>query len=399
MVTYQRALEIIFENTPVLPSRKVEIEEAVGRILKEDVLSKMEMPPFDKSLMDGYAVNSLDTKKVPVKLKCLGIVPAGKSFKGKIRRGECVKIMTGAPLPKSADSVVILENSRQAGNYVEILEAVGPGKNISFQGESFKRGRKVIEKDKNISLSDVAMLATLGLRFVLAVEKPRVAILNTGGEILPLGAKLAKNKIYNSIGPMLAALCKADGIQPQMIGIARDNFHELKRAVDKGLAADILLVSGGVSKGDYDLVPDVFKALGVKKLFHKVSIKPGKPLFFGVKKKTLVFGIPGNPVPNFLSYFIFIQPAIRKMMGYKKYRPVFKDGIMNREFRLKPGRKKFVLSSVSKKANHYYLFPVVSCGSSDTMALSRADGFMSVDGSRETVKKGSKVKFITWKRI
>lgn len=399
MITYEQALESVLKNTPLLSSVETILEESVGRVLSEDIDATTAMPPFDKSLMDGYALNALDARKVPAKLKCLGIIQAGESFHGKVRRGECVKIMTGAPIPKGADTVVIVENSRQMKDSVEIFEAVGPRKNISFKGEYFKRGQRVMEKGRVLSFSDISVLATLGKRFVKTIAKPRVAILNTGGEILALGAKLGKNKIYNSIGPMLEVLLKADGIEFKRLGIARDKTKELKKAIARGLKADVLLISGGVSKGDYDLVPGVLKDLGVRKIFHKVKIKPGKPLFFGIKGRTLIFGVPGNPLPNFLAYFIFVRPAVRKMMGVKACGPSFKEGILKKGFRVKAGRKKFVLAKVEERSGFFYVAPVVDHGSADTMALSRADAFMIVEGDVIDVKKGSKLKFITWKTV
>jgi molybdopterin molybdotransferase len=198
---------------------------------------------------------------------------------------------------------------------------------------------------------------------------------------------------------MLNSLLKLDGIEPQTLGIVKDDAARLKQAAIRGLKADIFLVSGGVSMGDYDFVPEVLTSLGVKKIFHKVNIKPGKPLFFGIENRTLVFGIPGNPVSNFLSYLAFIKPAIQKMMGYKEYNCGFKEGIVEEEFYTKPGRRYFALVKISKKQNHYYLSPITSRSSADTLSLSKADGFMVVDENSGLIKKNSRIKFLTWKII
>lgn len=397
LIAYEQALKDILNNTLTLPAGKIPIQESVGMVLKEDIRSGIEMPPFDKSAMDGYAVNSLDIKKAPARLKCIGLIQAGDIFTKKMQREECVKIMTGAPLPKVADSVVMVENTREGAGFVEVLEAVKKGENVCFCGEDTKKGQKVLEKGKKISSSDVAILATVGKRFVRVSPKPKVAILSTGGEIVPLGVKLSKNKIYNSNAPMLEALLKSEGIKPEVLGISRDNVSQLSKAIRKGLRADILLISGGVSIGDYDLIPKVLKSIGVKKIFHKVNIKPGKPLFFGTKNKTVIFGIPGNPVSNFLSYLVFVRPAINKMMGCKYCKPPFKEGIVKTEFHTKAGRRHFVLVKVSEKTGRFFLSPVDSHGSADILSLSKADGFMMVDENAPVVKSGSKLRFITWK--
>lgn len=400
MIEFEEALSMILKNTDTLPAGKVPVDESMGRMLQEDVHSKIEMPPFDKSAVDGYAVSALDVKSAPARLKCLGLIQAGESFGRRLARGECVKIMTGAPMPKGADSVVMVEDSRQQGECVELFTPAEKWENVCLRGEDLKKGQKILKKGIKISSSHVAILATIGMPLVKVSGSPRVAILNTGGEIVPLGKKLGKNKIYNSNGPMLSALLKADGIEPRFLGIAKDNARDLKKEIGRGLDADVLLISGGVSMGDYDLIPDVLRKLGIKKIFHKVKIKPGKPLFFGRRKKgPLVFGIPGNPVSNFLAYLIFVRPALNKMMGCRCGMPGFKEGIVETGFHSKPGRKHFVLVKVSKRKNRCYLTPVTSSGSADVLALSKADGFMAIRPHTDIIKKGSKVKFITWKKI
>ncbi len=397
MLSYEQAINCILKNAHILPFQKVPIEDSVGRVLNEDIHSKIEMPPFDKSAMDGYAVNSEGIKTCPLKLKCLGIIEAGEIFSKRPKKGECVKIMTGAALPKNTDSIVMIENTRQAKGYVEILKKVTKGENVCFRGEDLNPREKVLGKGTKILSSHVGILATVGRRFVKVTGIPRVVVLNTGAEIVPIGNRLTKNKIYNSNGPMLCALLKSEGITPKFLGIAKDTVSELKKAITEGLRFDMFLISGGVSMGDFDLVPDVLRTLGVKKIFHKLNIKPGKPLFFGRKNKTLVFGIPGNPVSNFLSYLIFIRPALNKMAGCRNFKPEFKEGILEAGFHSKAGRKHFVLVKIAKKEENFYLTPVESHGSADVAALSKADGFMVIEQDTSYVKKKSKIKFITWK--
>lgn len=397
MISYEQALKSILINTPILPAELVLIEDSFGRILRENIYAGIDMPPFDKSAMDGYAIRAADSKDAPVELRCIGLIQAGQDFKKKLNPGECVKIMTGAPMPKNSDSVVMIENTRQSGDWVGVLEPVKKGENVCLKGQDIRNKEQVLKKEKKITSSEVAVIATLGKRYVKATKEPLVAIINTGGEIIQPGRLLGRSKIYNSNGPMLQALLKSEGIEPFFLGIAKDNIKDLKSSIKEGLKKDMLLISGGVSMGDYDLVPEVLASLGVEKIFHKVNIKPGKPLFFGIKNKTLVFGIPGNPVSNFLSYLIFVRPALCKMKGYLNCKPAFKEGLVEKRFYTKAGRKHFVLVKISRKLGRYYVSAVDSHGSADTLALSKADGFMVVDERLNFVRKGSKIQFITWK--
>jgi molybdopterin molybdotransferase len=399
MISYEQALENILKNTRALSSEKVLTERSLGRVLNEDIISGIEMPAFNRSAMDGYAVNYLDIKKVPVKLKCIGLIQAGDVFTKKLKSGECVKIMTGAEVPENADTVVMVEYSRISEDGVEILKAAQKSENIFFQGEDFKKGQVVLEKGAKILPSHIGILATVGRKFVKVFGKPRVAVLNTGGEIVSLGEKLGRNKIYNSNGPMLQALLESDGITPVRLGIAKDNSKELKEKIKKGLDTDILLISGGVSMGDYDLVPDILEELGVKKIFHKVNIKPGKPVFFGTKGKTVIFGVPGNPVSNFTAYHIFIRPAIQKMMGAAEPGPGFKEGIAATDFHKKAGRRYFALAKISLNEGKCYLSSISGHSSADTLSLSRADSLVMLDDASTGVKNNSKVKFITWQKL
>lgn len=396
MIGFNRALAEVLKHAKVLPAVKIPVEESVGRILAEDIYSSINMPPFDKSAVDGYALNHLDTVP-PVKLKCIYTLPAGCNFRGQIRRGECVKIMTGAPIPQGATAVVMTENTQSSNNYVKIFGAVRKGRNICRKGEDITAGQKIKSKKTKVFVSDIALFAGIGRRFIKAVPAPTAAFLNSGDEIVSGGRKLPKNKIYNSNGPQLAAWLDADGITDTSLGIIKDNLKCLAAAVRKGLNHNILLISGAVSMGDYDFIPAALEKAGVRKIFHNVKIKPGKPLFFGKHRNTLVFGIPGNPVANFTTYLLFIQPALRKMMGYQNYMPQFKEGILEKDFTHNPGRRHFVPVKLSNKEKGYSVLPVNSSGSADIVSLSNADGFMMIDADKTQVKKNGRVKFISWK--
>lgn len=399
MITFKRAQQLISENIAKLPLEKTHINQLVGRILAEDVYSKLDMPPFNKSAMDGYALRAADSRSLPFKLKCIGIVAAGGDFRKKVKFGECVKIMTGAPIPEGADSVVMVEYTRKCGGYAEITKEVKRGQHVCLKGEDIRRGQKVIDSGTKITISHISLIAALGRQFLKTISLPKVAILNTGGEIIPLGKKLARNKIYNSNGPQLCALLASDKINCFNLGVAKDKPSQLKAAIRKGLEYDVLLISGGVSMGDYDFVPDILKNLGVKNIFHKVKVKPGKPVLFGKKGKKIIFGIPGNPVSGFMAYQLFIRPALHKMMGYSEPSLSFEQGFITKDFCKKGDRKLFSPIKISKDNSKYYLEPLSSHGSADIYTLAQADGAMMIDENISCVRKNSQTLFITWKKI
>ena len=392
MINFEEAIEIVLKNVRPLPPVKTRVEDAAGRVLQEDIRSGLEMPPFNKSAVDGYAVRAADLVRAR-RLRCTAMVQAGESFLGKLRAGECVKIMTGAPVPAGADAVVMVEYTSEKNGLVKFAAGIKKGKNIAVRGEDIKKGQKILACGTVIKISHIAALAAVGRGKVKTGALPRVSLVNTGGEIVPPGTELGRNRIYNSNGPMLAAMLGADGIKAVPV-IVRDEARKLKAALAKALKADIVLISGGVSMGDYDLVPGVLKSLGVKMIFHKVRVKPGKPMFFGTKGDRLVFGIPGNPVSNFMAYLAYIRPAIRKMSGRPDFAPRFLEGACAAAFKPRTPRRAMVLSRVRAKTE-YSLCEVSNNGSADIIALAGADAFTMIrEGG--SVNKGGKAKFIGW---
>jgi molybdopterin molybdotransferase len=392
MISFEEAIEIVLKNARPLPPAQTRIENAAGRALLEDVRSGLEMPPFNKSAVDGYAVRAAEVAP-GTELANLGLIQAGSGFKGKLPPCACVKIMTGAPVPAGADAVVMVEVTSEKDGLVKFEEGIKKGANIALRGEDIKKGRLILKRGTVISVSQIAALAAVGRGQVRTGALPSVALINTGGEIVPPGARLGKNQIYNSNGPMLAALLKTDGINAAP-AIVRDDAKKMKAAIAKALKSDLVLISGGVSMGDFDLVPAVLKSLGVKCLFHKVRVRPGKPMFFGVKGRTLVFGIPGNPVANFMAYLAYIRPAIRKLAGRPDYAPEFKTGVCAAKFEPKTPRRALVLSSVGAKTE-YSLAGISNNGSADILALAAANGFTMIK-ENASVEKGEKAEFLTW---
>ncbi len=422
MIKFEEALRGVLTNTKRLRTTSLSLKKAIGSVLAEDVKSKFDIPSFRKSAMDGYALCAKNLKSIPVDLRVVGTVPAGGFYPGKVKKGECVKIMTGSPLPKGTDSVVMVEftknsplssflphrfasrneavggGGRWGCNLVRILRRVSKGENVCLKGEDIKKKKVVLKKGAIIRAPEVAVLAMLGRARIRVYKRPKVSVLCTGDELVEIGHRLLKfSHIYNSNGPMLCSLLSSMDIENQYLGIAKDKAKGLKKKIKEGLKSDLFILSGGVSMGDYDLVPRVLRSCGVKVIFHKVSIKPGKPNLFGMKGETLIFGVPGNPVSTYLSFLILIKPAIEKLMG-REISLKIEKGILNRDFHQKLGKRKHFLPAwIEMKNNRWEVFPVPTYhGSADIASLLSANGFMIVDAGISFLKQNSQVNIIQW---
>lgn len=322
MLSVAEALHLVLEHArPKLPER-LELADALGLILAEEVVSDVDSPPHDKSIVDGYAVRSDDLTGGRAQLQVLEQITAGSLPKLAIRPGHCSEIMTGAPLPAGADSVVMVERTQVAGSQVQIEDdRFRPGQNVMRQGISLRRGEVVLRIGAEVGPAEIGLLAEVGSVGVTAIGPARVAILATGNELAPPDRTPAAGQIRNSNGPMLAACTRRAGATPVDLGIGRDDPAELRRLISEGLKHDLLVLSGGVSAGVLDLIPGVLAELGVKQVFHKVRLKPGKPIWFGTyanpatKCQSMVFGLPGNPVSSFVCFELFVKPAIARLSG------------------------------------------------------------------------------------
>jgi molybdopterin molybdotransferase len=321
MLTVAEALQLVVDNTRPLPRREVPLLDALGLVLAEDVTSDIDSPPYDKSVVDGYAVQVADFVDGRAELVLLEEITAGMVPSRPVETGTTTRIMTGAPIPAGADGVVMVERSKIVeSDGVTRIQLVEPkikqGQNIIRQGSSMRRGETIFTPKpwQPLSAVSIGVLAEIGRTSVRVVPKPRVAILATGNELVPPGTTPGPGQIRNSNESMLAALTLQNAATPQLLGVARDERDELRQKIQAGLDADILLLSGGVSAGVLDLVPGVLRELGVVEVFHKVSLKPGKPLWFGVfdhgERRTLVFGLPGNPVSTFVCFRLFVKLAL-----------------------------------------------------------------------------------------
>jgi molybdopterin molybdotransferase len=296
--------------------------------------------------MDGYALKAEDVrtagKDAAVELEVLEDLPAGRVSRRSVGRGQAVRIMTGAPLPKGADAVVMVEDTEKSGGRVKVRRAVRPADNIGQAGEDLKKGELVLERGAVIGPAETGLLAAAGLPRVPVVGRPKLAVIATGDEIVEPGERKAAGQIRNSNGPALLAMALGTGADAKYLGIARDRSSSLRAKLARAKGADILVLTGGVSVGDYDLVRDELRTAGVRSVFWRVRIKPGKPVFFGRRGRQLIFGLPGNPTSAMVTFFLFVQPAVERMLGRKNPGPRGGRAVLAEDIVLKPGRTQFL---------------------------------------------------------
>jgi molybdopterin molybdotransferase len=322
MLTVAEALQKVQDCVTALPPLVVPLEQALGRVTAEAIASDVDSPPYDKSMVDGYAICYADLKDGVVELRFLEEVTAGEVPTVDVASGTTTRIMTGAPMPAGADAVVMVERSTELTNGAIRLEdhKAKLGQNIVRRAAVMSRGDEVLPAGKLVTPTVVGLLAEVGRAEVRVVPRPRVAVLATGNELVEPREKPGPGQIRNSNGPMLAAQVMRTGAEPVVLGIARDDRESLRTKIAAGLETDLLVLSGGVSAGVLDLVPSVLAELGVREVFHKISMKPGKPLWFGLRESadgrpTPVFGLPGNPVSSLVCFELFVRPAIAQLAG------------------------------------------------------------------------------------
>ena len=395
MISISAALNIIKRETGTLGVERIDLADAVGRILVEDIIADTDMPPFDRSQMDGYAVIANDTANSPVELQIVGESAAGHGWKGKLKKGEAVRIMTGAPVPASADAVQKLELAIESGNVVKILESTSKGRYIVLRGTEIKKGKVVMRSGETITPNSIAVPAAFGYAKVKVAKRPRVAILSTGSEIVEINKKPKTDQIRNSNSIMLATLCRAAGGEPTLLAIAGDNISDLKSQILNAVkSADILITTGGVSVGKYDLTKAALTELGAEIFFERVRLKPGKPTVFARLKKTLVFGLPGNPVSAAVTFYLFVRKAIVQMQSGLGTDMQHATAITIDAVRAPKERDAYIPGILSTDARGRLLVKPLSWhGSSDFAGFAKADALMVVSRGR-SFDRGSCVKVL-----
>jgi len=382
MLTVEEARGRVLENIMLLGVEKRNILECLGCVLAEDVYADYDIPPFDNSQMDGFAVIAEDVAKAsqnnPVTLKIVENLPAGHAPTKKIIHGQAARIMTGAMMPRGADAVVMVEHTQTDGTSVKIFNSVKKGQDVRFQGESIKMGELVLPKGKVIRPPEMAMLATLNCVEAAVYKRPRVALISTGDELTPLGEELKPGMIRDSNRYGLYGQVLEAGCFPIDMGIAGDRVDILEAKFRAGLRqADVLVTSGGVSVSDYDIVKDVLTKLGEIN-FWKVAMKPGKPQAFGVVEGKPIFGLPGNPVSSLVVFELFVRPALLKMSGYTDiFRPTFK-AIMENKVTNDSGRVHYARAIIEQRNGKYYAKTTGPQGSGILLSLVLANGLIIV---------------------
>ena len=317
MLSEEEARTKVLTAVPTLPVAKVPLRQAVGRFSATELVATTPLPSFDNSAMDGYAVIASSATK-GARLRIIGDQPAGVSRNLRVRPGEAVRIFTGAPLPAGADAVVMQEETERDGDFVLIrTETVAPGEFVRKAGGDLALGQQILRRGDRLSPVTLPLLASQGIESIDVHERPRVAIVTTGDELVEPGTELRPGEIFETNGVMLIGLAEAVGAQVAMQCHCPDDFEEISTVLRKATDSDVVIISGGVSVGERDLVRDALRKVGAQIDLWRVAVKPGKPFLFGTRERCAIFGLPGNPVSSFVTFLIFVRPALLRMMGAK----------------------------------------------------------------------------------
>jgi molybdopterin molybdotransferase len=392
MIPVDAALDIVLKHTPSLGAEEVPLAEALGRVLAEDVRADADLPPFDRSAMDGFAVRASDVTRAPVVLEVAGQIRAGQWPDQPLPPGQAVQVMTGAPVPAGATAVQPVEKTRplDGGRRVEILEPVATGAHIARQGSEGHAGDEVLARGGTIDPAGIAVLAAVGKAKVLVGRRPTVSVLVTGDELLDVWDAPVRGRIRNSNGYALMAQARWAGAEARSLGVVPDQAPLIAQAVRQGFASDVLVISGGVSEGAFDLVEEVLARFDVGLLFTKVAIKPGAPLVFGRRGDKLVFGLPGNPVSAQVTFDLFARAALLRMQGARVVtRPAVEvellESVTNRS-----GRRNHLPARVRFDGGRLVASPLRSVGSADVVAHARANALVVLESERLRAEAGEK---------
>jgi len=387
MTRFEEALELALSVAAEreLPGERVSLRSALGRVLREDVFSDMDMPPFDKSAVDGFACRTADISRP---LRVIETIAAGAVPRTDVGRGECSRIMTGAMVPAGADRVVMVEHTEPAGENTVMIKDAGAGTNICRRGEDIRKGDLALGKGARISPAHIAVLATTGNVTPMVSCLPRVGIISTGDELVEPETVPGTAQIRNSNASQLEAQVMTLPATPSYYGIIPDESSGLRHAINQSLGEnDIILLSGGVSMGDFDLVPQIMKEAGVEILFRKIAVQPGKPTVFGHRDKVVIFGLPGNPVSSFVIFELLVRPFMLRMAGYKTTPARLMLPAGSNYTRRNDDRLALVPIALRDGA----VYPVEYHGSAHINAFSAADGIMFMDIGKASVKQGESV--------
>ncbi|MDR4497995.1 MAG: molybdopterin molybdotransferase MoeA [Candidatus Scalindua sp.] len=390
MISVDKAIRIVLKKVKTLPSKKVKLEDAQGLCLAENIKSDFDMPPFNRAAMDGYAVIAKNIIKPPVELIVIENIRAGYNPKKTVGNGQAAKIMTGSVVPKGADAVIKVEETQSFSDNkkVRILKTIDKGSNIAKKGEDLRAGKRVLRKGTKIRPSEIGVLATVGSDTVRVFSVPSVGIISTGDELVTVSKKPKPWQIRNSNSYSLAAQARRIIEDVEILGIASDEKNKIRNLVKKGLKKDILILSGGVSMGEYDLVGEVLKDLGITIFFEKVALRPGKPTVFGKMGDKAIFALPGNPVSTMVTFELFVRPCIKKMMGFSSYHNQILFAELETEIIIKKKRREYRPALLRYVNSKWKVAPVEWHGSGDLFSTTKANCLLIIGESVERLKAG-----------
>ncbi len=391
MITPDEALQLVLRHAHRLPSREVPVTDACGLPLAEPVRADRDYPPFARSMMDGFAVQTADAGR---SVSVLGEIPAGRSVDAKCGAGQCFEIMTGAPCPRGADAVVPKEFVQRDGDHVALPKEIVAEQHIAAQGSECRRDKLVLTSGEMITPLSVAVMASVGRSSVLVTPKPSVGIITTGAELVPVGETPQVGEIRDSNGPMLLSLAREQGVEQPTRRHAGDRLEAIGAALAEVDGCDIVLLTGGVSVGNYDLVPQALRDFGADVVFHKVKQKPGKPLLFGTKGPQLYFGLPGNPLASHFCFHRYVAPAIRKFSGKSSAREVC-QGELIEPVPPKPERTYFVAARAERDplANSWKIRALPGVTSADIFGACQANCYAQIPPGDHEIPAGESVGF------
>jgi molybdopterin molybdotransferase len=401
MLRIEDALDIILRHTPTLDEEEVRLGQAFGRVLRRDCASDLDLPPFDRARMDGYALRAAETAAAspehPVRLREIGEAAAGRAFEGRVNAGEAVRIMTGAPAPPGADAVEKIEVIRILdGGLIEIEAPVKPGQFIAPRGVEARAGDVMVKSGERVTAPVAATLASFGAARLKVSRKPRLALLSTGTELVEVEERPGPSQIRNSNTYSLAGYAEAAGAEVLSAGIAPDDFQATRAAISEALSkSDVVMLSGGVSVGDYDLVKPALGDLGAEILVEKVAMHPGKPTVFAKLGEKIVFGLPGNPVSVAVSFHLFARPALLKMQGASDIHLPRMKAYATKTVKGAPPRRSHQPARLAIRDGRAEAEPLKWSGSSDLVAFMGADCLIVVPEDRQSLDEGELVEVIS----
>lgn len=392
-ISFAEAQRTVLEAVGPVETERVSLDDALERTLAEDVTARENIPPFDNSAMDGYALRSEDVDGVGTVLPCVGEVAAGSDGKIEVEAHTCVSIMTGAPIPKGTDTVVPIEQTERQDLGVRFDVTPSAGDNVRRAGEDLRTGERVIESGLVIKPGAIAVLASLGFAEVTVAKQPVAAVVATGSELVDVSEQPGPGQIRDSNGPALRALVRSAGGRVLGPWRARDERAEIRACLERALEADLVVISGGVSVGEYDLVKDELDALGMELLFWKVRQRPGKPIAFGLIDGTPIFGLPGNPVSSAVSFHEYVRPALAKMQGRSVVRTPPATGVLSAPLRKVKGLHYFARGFGRWSNGRLVIDPAEHQGSHVATSLLRANGLIHLPEDLDEAPAGLEVQF------